>query len=74
MRSRSAGAIDRARVARLASLSPDARVQIAAGLGEAGLRQYMDAHGVDRPTAVARIKATRRLGRRASASAQADEQ
>jgi hypothetical protein len=47
---------------------------MAADLGEAGLLRYMEAHGVDRRTAIARIKAARRLGRRASASDQADEQ
>jgi hypothetical protein len=48
------------------------RVAIAARLGEEALAIYMSAHSVDRRTAVAKIKATRRLGRRRSASAETD--
>lgn len=71
MRSRSASATRR--LARLASMTPDERVRLAMRLGEDGLSLYMSTHGVDRRTATARIKATRRLGRRPSACAQADE-
>ncbi len=73
MRSRSASASATRRLARVASMTPDERVQLAMRLGEDGLSLYMSTHGVDRRTATARIKATRRLGRRPSACAQADE-
>lgn len=58
---------------RLAAMTPDARVRLAMRLGADGLVSYMRTHGVDRRTAAARIKATRRLGRRRSACAEADE-
>jgi hypothetical protein len=51
----------------------DERVRLAVRLGELGLASYMSTHGVDRRTAASRIKATRRLGRRPSRSADADE-
>jgi hypothetical protein len=73
VRSRSAAASDRSRAERLAAMTPDERVRLAERLGEEGLASYMRTHGVDRRTAVARIKATRRLGRRPSASADVDE-
>jgi hypothetical protein len=53
-------------------MSPAEAIALARRLGEQGIAAYMVAHGVDRPTAVARIKATRRLGRRHSASADAE--
>lgn len=64
--------IDAARAARLAAMVPGERVALALRLGEEGLAVFMATHGVDRQTAIARIKATRRLGRRRSASADAD--
>jgi hypothetical protein len=73
MRSRSATAIDSLRAERLAAMTPDARVVLAARLGEESLALFMAVHDVDRATAVARVKATRRLGRRRSASADPDE-
>ena len=73
MRSRSATAIDSLRAERLAAMTPDARMALAARLGEDALALFMAAHDVDRATAVARVKATRRLGRRRSASADPDE-
>jgi hypothetical protein len=69
MRSQSVGAATRHRAERLASMTPAERVALAARLGEDGIRSYMSVHGVDRATALARIKATRRLGRRPSACA-----
>jgi hypothetical protein len=57
---------------RVAAMSTDARVGLAARLAEEGLALYMSVHGLDRHTAVARIKATRRLGRRPSACAEAE--
>ena len=72
VRSGSAGAIVRARLERLAAMTADERVAMAARLGEEALAMYMSAHSVDRRTAVARIKATRHLGRRRSACAETD--
>ena len=51
-----------------AAMTPDERVALALRLGEEGLATYMATHGLDRRTAVARIRATRRAGRRPSAS------
>jgi hypothetical protein len=73
MESKSAGAIARRRMERLAAMTPDERVVLAVRLGEEGLASYVETHGVDRRTAVARIKATRRLGRRPSVCAEAEE-
>lgn len=72
MRSRSAEAADRRRMDRLAAMTPDERIGVVVRLREEGLASYMETHGVDRRTAVARIEATRRLGRRQSACAEAD--
>lgn len=73
MRSRSATAVAEARAARLAALTPDARVSLAISLSEGGLASFMEVHGLDRRSAIARIKATRQLGRRPSRSADVDE-
>lgn len=73
MRSRSADAIATARAARLAAMTPDARVSLAGRLSEDGLASFMAAHQLDRRSAIARIKATRRLGRRPSRAADVDE-
>ena len=73
MRSRSATAIDKSRAARIAAITPDARVGLAIRLSEDGLASFMAAHRLDRRSAIARIKATRRLGRRPSHSADVDE-
>jgi hypothetical protein len=51
-----------------AAMTPEERVALALRLGEEGLATYMATHGVDRRTAIARIRATHRLGRRPSAS------
>ena len=72
MVSRSAEAGEQARADRLARMTPAERVDLAFKLGEQGLAEYMATHGVDRRTAISRIRATRRLGRRPSASADAD--
>ena len=72
MRSRSAAIIDERRAARLAAMTPDERSALAARLGEEALRTVMAVHRLDRAEAVARIKATRRLGRRPSRSADPD--
>jgi hypothetical protein len=72
-RSRVARAAAEASSHRIARLSPAERIAIAEKLREDGIASYMTAHGVDRALAVKRIKATHRLGRRASASAAVDE-
>jgi len=72
MRSESARASDGTRARRIDALTPEARLDLLQQLAADGLSAYMDTHGVDRATAVTRIKATRRLGRRPSASADAD--
>lgn len=73
MRSRIANAIARERMERFAVMTPGERVRLAVRLSEDGLASYMATHRVDRRAAVTRIKATRRLGRRFSACAEADE-
>ena len=54
-------------------MTPAARVALAVQLGEEGVASYMATHGVDRPTAISRIKIARRAGRRRSAAAEADD-
>lgn len=73
MRSRSATALAETRAARLAAMTPDERVRLALRLREDGLTSFMAAHRLDRRSAIARIKATRRFGRRPSRSADVDE-
>lgn len=72
MRSAAADAVDRDRARRIAALSPDERLRLMAELTAQGLESHMERFNVDRATAVASVKATRRLGRTPSASAQAD--
>ena len=57
----------------LAAMTPAERVALAVRLGEEGIASYMATHGLDRQTAITRIRATRRVGRRPSASADADD-
>jgi len=66
VRSKSADEAARERARRIAAMSPAQRVALAERLGEEGIASYMATQGVDRATAIARIKATRRLGRRPS--------
>ena len=56
MVSRSAQAGDQARADRLARMTPAERVELVFKLGEQGLAAYMTTHGVDRQTAIARIR------------------
>jgi hypothetical protein len=72
MRSKAAREVSESRARRLTAMSPAEHVALAERLGEEGIASFMATHGVDRPTAIARIKATHRLGRRPSASASAD--
>jgi hypothetical protein len=69
MRSQVAEEHRRAQLARFAAMTPEERVTLAIRLGEEGIAAYMETHGVDRRTAVARIKRTQRIGRRPSPSA-----
>jgi hypothetical protein len=72
MRSRSAEVVARRRAERLAAMTPDERMALAARLGEESTALCAAAHGLDRAAALARAKAARRLGRRRSASADAE--
>ena len=58
-----------ARCERQLAMSPAERVALAERLGVEGLATFMATSGLDRRTAVQRIKAANRLGRRPSASA-----
>jgi hypothetical protein len=69
MRSRIADEVSQKRLARLLAMTPEERVALAMRLGEEGVASYMTTHGVDRRTAIARIKASRRAGRPHSPSA-----
>jgi hypothetical protein len=71
--SRVARALRREQAARHALMTPAERVALAARLGEEAIASYMDAHAVDRHTAIEQLKASRRLGRRRSRSADGDE-
>jgi hypothetical protein len=73
MHSAVAHAVSQEQREQLAAMTPAERVALAVRLGEEGLASYMATHGLDRQTAIARIRATRRLGRRPSASADADD-
>ena len=73
MRSAVAHAVSEEQREQLAAMTPAERVALAVRLGEEGIASYMATHGLDRQTAIARIRATRRVGRRSSASADADD-
>lgn len=72
MESRIARALRREQFARYAAMTPAQRVALAMRLGEEALASYMMLHGVDRSTALTRIKAAHRAGRRRSACAEPD--
>ena len=73
MRSAVAHAVSEEQREQLAAMTPAERVALAVRLGEEGIASYMATHGLDRQTAITRIRATRRVGRRPSASADADD-
>jgi hypothetical protein len=73
MHSAAAHAVSQAQRQQLAAMTPAERSALAVRLSEDGLASYMATHGLDRQTAIARIRATRRVGRRPSASADADD-
>jgi hypothetical protein len=68
MASKTAADVRARQFERYARMTPDERVRLALRLGEEGLADYIAIHGVDRLTALARIRATHRVGRRPSAS------
>jgi hypothetical protein len=68
MRSKTAADLRQRQFERYAAMTPDERVALALRLGEEGLATYMATHGVDRRTAIARVRVTHRVGRRPSAS------
>jgi hypothetical protein len=73
VRSNVARAVERRRAEQMATLTAAERVALVLRLAREGLAVYMTTHQADRRTATRHIKATRRLGRRYSASAAADE-
>jgi hypothetical protein len=73
VRSNVARAVARRRAEQMATLTPAERVALVLRLAREGIAVYMTTHQADRRTATRHIKATRRLGRRYSASAAADE-
>jgi hypothetical protein len=60
------------RRARYAAMSPAERVAVSLRLSDEGIRSFMLTQRLDRPAAIARIKALHRLGRRPSTCADAD--
>ena len=74
MRCAVAQAVSQEQREQLAAMTPAERVAlVVVRLSEEGLASYMATHGLDRQTAITRIRATRRVGRRPSASADADD-
>lgn len=71
-KSRVAREVTRERMARIAGMTIEERLALLERMREQGLSTYIQLHRVDRPTAIARIKATTRFGRRRSISAMAD--
>ena len=52
--------------ARMEAMTPAERVALAHELGERALREFMTANGLDRETAIRRIRRSRRVGRATS--------
>jgi hypothetical protein len=65
--------VARARAERMQRMTVAERIALAERLTADGIAAFMTTHGVDRETAIRRIKATRRLGRRPSFSADLDD-
>ena len=72
-KSRVAAVITSQRMARITAMTIEDRLLLLERMREQGLATYIALHGVDRRTAIARIKETHRLGRRRSVSASTDE-
>jgi hypothetical protein len=69
MRSKVAADLAREQAKRVAAMTPAERIALAERLGEESIVLYMAAEKVDRRTAIARLEASRRVGRRPSRSA-----
>jgi len=69
MRSPVADSVREARRLRHAALSPAERIDVALKLSAEGLASFITTQQVDRATAIRRIKALHRQGRRPSAAA-----
>lgn len=69
MKSKVATDLAREQARRVAAMTPAQRIALAERLGEESIALYMAAQNVDRPTAIARLEASRRFGRRPSHSA-----
>jgi hypothetical protein len=69
MKSKVAGDLARELVTRVAAMTPAERIALAERLGEESIQLYMATQQVDRRTAIARLEAARRFGRRPSRSA-----
>ncbi|MFM8535011.1 MAG: hypothetical protein ACKOEC_15720 [Acidimicrobiia bacterium] len=69
MRSPAAERVRQSRRQRHAALSPAERIDLAIKLSAEGLAAFMTTQQVDRATAIRRIKALHRQGRRPSAAA-----
>lgn len=69
MRSKVATDLAREQAKQIAALTPAERIALAERLGEESVALYMAAQNVDRCTAIARLEANRRFGRRPSRSA-----
>ncbi len=73
MRSPTAARLDEQRRARHAALSPAERIALAVKMSEEGLATFMATQQLDRASAIRRIKASHRQGRRLSRAAIANE-
>jgi hypothetical protein len=69
MKSKVAADLAQEQAKRVAALTPAERIALVERLGEESIALYMAAQSVDRRTAMARIEASRRFGRRPSRSA-----
>jgi hypothetical protein len=69
MKSKVASDLAREQAKRVAAMTPAERVALAERLGEESIALYMATQNVDRRTAIARLEANRRAGRRPSRSA-----
>ena len=59
-------------MAEVLALSPSERIELAFALGEADLALFVRASGLDRETALARLRASRQTGRQPSRAAAGD--
>lgn len=69
MKSKVASDLAREQAKRVAAMTPAERIGLAERLGEESIALYMATQNVDRRTAIARLEANRRFGRRPSRSA-----